>query len=410
MHTSIETDYSAPEILGFVGDGSEESSTYTNAVDMWSLGCVLHWLLTQLLPLKRWDLMPFCLGSRSFPTQHLSKQLVSLQGIDFIQKLMVPKPQGRMSAFEALKHGWPRESFDLNSSSDTADHPSSTPTKTPPAEAEGSARTELPDIAVLQGLEAGDDGYIKDNKGKVFEMISEGSATDLAAVPTNDQGEVLGKDGDVIGRAEVSTQEALANIANENISLAFGNAEHAGVENLADESDSGLRQQISTTDNQAHQPNPTDSSENKLLATSAYFGKRDRESLRKPEYKKERTAKLNDLLKFSKGTASVIKEGHIRCKEDKFLAGWNQRYLILREFRLDFLKNENGKVMQSINLNTVTGLSRSDDTRMAFEVTQIANPKDVAKGQVIDRDLPTKTITCEVINDDEVYRLDQQDP
>jgi serine/threonine-protein kinase CLA4 len=105
----------------------------------------------------------------------------------------------------------------------------------------------------------------------------------------------------------------------------------------------------------------------------------------------------------TEGTASVIKEGHIRCKEDKFLAGWNQRYLILREFRLDFLKNENGKVMQSINLNTVTGVSRSEDTRMAFEVTRIANQKDGANRAVMSRDLPTKTITCEVKNDDEIY-------
>jgi hypothetical protein len=105
----------------------------------------------------------------------------------------------------------------------------------------------------------------------------------------------------------------------------------------------------------------------------------------------------------TEGTVSVIKEGHIRCKEDKFLAGWNQRYLILREFRLDFLKNENGKVMQSINLNTVTGVSRSEDTRMAFEVTRIANQKDGANRAVMSRDLPTKTITCEVKNDDEIY-------
>ena len=105
----------------------------------------------------------------------------------------------------------------------------------------------------------------------------------------------------------------------------------------------------------------------------------------------------------TEGTASVIKEGHIRCKEDKFLAGWNQRYLILREFRLDFLKNENGKVMQTIPLNTVTGVSRSEDTRMAFEVTRIANPKDGANRPVMNRDLPTKTITCEVKNDDEIY-------
>ena len=105
----------------------------------------------------------------------------------------------------------------------------------------------------------------------------------------------------------------------------------------------------------------------------------------------------------TEGTANVIKEGHVRCKEDKFLAGWNVRYLILREFRLDFMKSENGKLMQSIQLNTVTGVSRSEDTRMAFEISRVANPKDAANRPTINRDLPTKTITCEVKNDDEIY-------
>lgn len=102
-------------------------------------------------------------------------------------------------------------------------------------------------------------------------------------------------------------------------------------------------------------------------------------------------------------SASVIKEGFVRCKEEKFLAGWNQRYLILREFRLDFMKNEQGKLMHSIQLNTVTGVSRSEDVRMAFEITRVSNPKDVSNKAVINRDLPTKTIICEVRNDDEIY-------
>lgn len=100
--------------------------------------------------------------------------------------------------------------------------------------------------------------------------------------------------------------------------------------------------------------------------------------------------------------SNIIKEGHVRSKEDKFLAQWNQRYLILREFRLDFMKSENGKLMQSIQLNSVTGVSRSEEVRMAFEITRLANPKDVPK-DVPRRDLPTKTITCEVRNDDEIY-------
>jgi serine/threonine-protein kinase CLA4 len=104
------------------------------------------------------------------------------------------------------------------------------------------------------------------------------------------------------------------------------------------------------------------------------------------------------------GPITIIKEGWVRCKEEKFLAGWNERYLILREFRLDFMKTENGKLMASIQLKDVTGVSRSETTRMAFEITRLANPKDgQSKAAILSRDLPTKTVICEVRNDDEIY-------
>jgi serine/threonine-protein kinase CLA4 len=100
---------------------------------------------------------------------------------------------------------------------------------------------------------------------------------------------------------------------------------------------------------------------------------------------------------------TIIKEGWVRCKEDKFLAGWNERYLILREFRLDFMKSENGKCMLALQLNTVTGVSRSESSRMAFEITRVANPKEGTGKAILNRDLPTKAVTCEVRNDDEIY-------
>lgn len=104
------------------------------------------------------------------------------------------------------------------------------------------------------------------------------------------------------------------------------------------------------------------------------------------------------------GGVAVVKEGYVRCKEDKFLATWNQRYLILREFRLDFLKNETGKVALSIPLSHVTTVSRSEDTRMAFEIVRLANPKDAtSRTAMITREIATKTITCEVKSDDEIY-------
>ncbi|KAL5334551.1 kinase-like domain-containing protein [Aspergillus crustosus] len=104
------------------------------------------------------------------------------------------------------------------------------------------------------------------------------------------------------------------------------------------------------------------------------------------------------------GSVAVIKEGPVRCKEDKFLATWNQRYLVLRESRLDFLKSDAGKLVLSIPLAAVTGVSRSEDTRMAFEIVRLANPKDAnSKVALLTRDVPTKSLTCEVKTDEEIY-------
>ncbi|KAL4790029.1 kinase-like domain-containing protein [Aspergillus venezuelensis] len=106
----------------------------------------------------------------------------------------------------------------------------------------------------------------------------------------------------------------------------------------------------------------------------------------------------------SGGGFGVVKEGYVRCKEDKFLASWNQRFLTLRESRLDFMKNETGKVVLSIPLAAVTGVSRSEDTRMAFEIIRLANPKDAtSKSALLTRDVPTKSLTCEVKTDEEIY-------
>lgn len=104
------------------------------------------------------------------------------------------------------------------------------------------------------------------------------------------------------------------------------------------------------------------------------------------------------------GGIAIVKEGPVRCKEDKFLATWNQRHLILREYKIEFLKNDSGKVVLNFPLSSVTAVSRSEESKMAFEITRLANPKDANnKAAMITRDAPTKTITCEVKSDDEIY-------
>ncbi|KAJ5216526.1 uncharacterized protein N7498_002933 [Penicillium cinerascens] len=104
------------------------------------------------------------------------------------------------------------------------------------------------------------------------------------------------------------------------------------------------------------------------------------------------------------GSMGIVKEGPVRCKEDKFLATWGQRYLILRDYKIEFLKSETGKSVLSFPLSAVTNVSRSEDTKMAFEIVRLANPKDAgSKAAMISRDVATKSITCEVRTDDEIY-------
>ncbi|KAL8866503.1 MAG: hypothetical protein Q9174_006267, partial [Haloplaca sp. 1 TL-2023] len=107
MHTSIDTDFTAPEILGLVGD-EYDMSCYTSAVDLWSLGLVAHWLLTQRFPLRRHELRAYCMEKLQLPMTHLDQQHCSKECGDFIRALLHPQPKDRMTAGNALKHGWPQ--------------------------------------------------------------------------------------------------------------------------------------------------------------------------------------------------------------------------------------------------------------------------------------------------------------
>lgn len=74
-------------------------------------------------------------------------------------------------------------------------------------EAEGAVETQLPEIGVLDGLQPGEDGQIKDARGNVLGKITEGDPADLVGMPINAEGEILDEDGDVVGRVEVLPQE-----------------------------------------------------------------------------------------------------------------------------------------------------------------------------------------------------------
>lgn len=115
-----------------------------------------------------------------------------------------------------------------------------------------------------------------------------------------------------------------------------------------------------------------------------------------------RSTTLTNNENTGSGGVAILKEGLARCKEGLL---WKQRWLVLRAFQLDFQKGQDGKVSTSIQLKDVTGVARSENTRLSFEITRITNAssnpaREPASGS---RELPQKTIICQLESDDDIY-------
>jgi serine/threonine protein kinase len=106
LRTVIGTpSYQAPEVTGDFNT-DEQISEYDNAVDIWSLGCVIYKIATMSVPFKNsWLVVEFCTGRKAFPEQPLLAKM-SLDGVKFVRMLIVPNPQERLSAEKALKEPW----------------------------------------------------------------------------------------------------------------------------------------------------------------------------------------------------------------------------------------------------------------------------------------------------------------
>ncbi|KAM7187093.1 hypothetical protein V8F33_011427 [Rhypophila sp. PSN 637] len=97
--------FAAPEIFG-LGSGADVGS-YTSAVDMWSLGAVVHKILTGNPPFQGLsEVFKYISGQASFPMADLQKRDVSENGQDFVSKLMAESPKDRLTAARAAQHPW----------------------------------------------------------------------------------------------------------------------------------------------------------------------------------------------------------------------------------------------------------------------------------------------------------------
>jgi len=108
FHTQVATPvYSAPELLGL--DSNSETSNYTNAVDIWSLGCVIYELLVgSKLFTSEFQLCRYFSGTWPFPDEKLRglSPPTDDTGISLLKTMLAIEPGDRPTATGALGNPW----------------------------------------------------------------------------------------------------------------------------------------------------------------------------------------------------------------------------------------------------------------------------------------------------------------
>lgn len=96
----------APEILRLI-DEAKLDSTYSSAVDIWLLGCLLYYLLTKETPFSEYEaLRDYAKGHTEFPDGLLIEKGVGSSARAFIKVLLAPAPESRPEASADLMADW----------------------------------------------------------------------------------------------------------------------------------------------------------------------------------------------------------------------------------------------------------------------------------------------------------------
>jgi len=108
FHTQVSTQiYGAPEVLGL--NSTSETSVYTNAVDIWSLGCVIYELLvgTHLFTSGE-QVSRYYHRNLPFPEDKLKglSPPTDDAGISLVKSMLAIQPEDRPTAADALGNVW----------------------------------------------------------------------------------------------------------------------------------------------------------------------------------------------------------------------------------------------------------------------------------------------------------------
>lgn len=96
--------YMAPELFYYVQELDTETSEYTNAIDLWSLGCIVYRVLNGAVP------FPSLLSLRNY-CRDPSKVILNIppameEARRFVENLLMPHPAKRLVASTALESTW----------------------------------------------------------------------------------------------------------------------------------------------------------------------------------------------------------------------------------------------------------------------------------------------------------------
>lgn len=106
LRTRVYTpDYAAPEV---VQQEAGPNGVYTSAVDLWSLGCITHEILTGHTPFPHpFALFKYCGGDRSM-MQEIKGKGLSPEAVEFVTRMLEPDAQERPKAMDAKWMPWVR--------------------------------------------------------------------------------------------------------------------------------------------------------------------------------------------------------------------------------------------------------------------------------------------------------------